>query len=435
MIKLTCILATIIACQSATAQDTVNRVVSVKELFTLTESKSQQLKISHQNISINEANTAVVKSARLPEISSSVDAGYLSTIAILKPDFSWEVNAKNPHFTNDFFIELSQTFYKGGAINLGVARSKLAEELSRLNYENDNQNIKLLILGQYLDLFQLYNQRIIYRSNIVLADHRLEDLKKLRQQGLVTGNDLIRSELQIADFHLDLDHVENSITITNNDLCEVLGLSFTRIIPDTSFSPIELPLRSLADYKTMADQQQPSIKAAGSAEKIAAKNVEIEKSSRLPEFSLYAENALQRPFLYTLEPLDVYHNAYQVGLRVRYNISSIYKAKDRIDVAKLEYEQRRTNTLFARQTAEIEVNTAFTLLLEAHQRFRTLQKSLELANDNFRIVQKKYLNQLAQITDMLDASTAKLSAELSLNNARINIINQWYKLQKAVGNF
>jgi outer membrane protein TolC len=35
---------------------------------------------------------------------------------------------------------------------------------------------------------------------------------------------------------------------------------------------------------------------------------------------------------------------------------------------------------------------------------------------------------------MLDASNAKLSAELNQSNTRATVVYQWYQLQKATGN-
>ena len=45
----------------------------------------------------------------------------------------------------------------------------------------------------------------------------------------------------------------------------------------------------------------------------------------------------------------------------------------------------------------------------------------------------RYLNDLALITDMLDASNSKLNAELQLVNAQINILFNLYKLKKTAG--
>jgi len=421
---------------NAFAQDTIFRVITIKELFSLTESNAKQLDISQQGIQISRQRTAIAKSERLPEIASSADAGYLSTISILNPDFSFNTGVKTPHFTNNYGVEASEIIYKGGFIHQNIEKSKLSEQLSVLAFEKSKQEIKLLLLGKYLQLFQLENSRIIYLENIQLAKHRLSDLTRLQKQGLVIRNDLIRNELQIKDFELDLEEVNNDITILNRELCVYLNLSVDiQIKPDTLLVSQAVAERSLNDYLEDAYHLQPAMKATVINEKIADKNIRLEKSARSPTLSLYAGDALQRPFLNTLEPLDVYYNAYQTGIKLKYNISSLYHAPEHIRLAKLVYTQEQTRSSFQKQQTEIEVHTAFTNYLEAKERFITLEKSLQLANDNYRVVERKYKNQLAQITDILDASTAKLAAELRLSNARINIIGQWYKLQKSTGNF
>jgi len=63
----------------------------------------------------------------------------------------------------------------------------------------------------------------------------------------------------------------------------------------------------------------------------------------------------------------------------------------------------------------------------------TQMKSLELAQQNYQVVNNRYMNGLALITDMLDASNQKLQAELKLVNAEINILFNYYKLKKTVG--
>jgi outer membrane protein TolC len=59
----------------------------------------------------------------------------------------------------------------------------------------------------------------------------------------------------------------------------------------------------------------------------------------------------------------------------------------------------------------------------------TEEKNVELATENYRLVENRYNNQLALLTDMLDASTAKLDAEVRLVNARVNIIYYYYQLK------
>ena len=60
---------------------------------------------------------------------------------------------------------------------------------------------------------------------------------------------------------------------------------------------------------------------------------------------------------------------------------------------------------------------------------RTQEKSVELADENYDVTGNRYKNGLALLTDMLDASNTKLSADLGLVNARINVIYHYYKMK------
>lgn len=55
---------------------------------------------------------------------------------------------------------------------------------------------------------------------------------------------------------------------------------------------------------------------------------------------------------------------------------------------------------------------AYTMHKQSFVELRTQQKSVELAQQNYQVVSNRYNNQLALITDMIDASNIKLNAEL-----------------------
>lgn len=71
--------------------------------------------------------------------------------------------------------------------------------------------------------------------------------------------------------------------------------------------------------------------------------------------------------------------------------------------------------------------------LEAYEELKTQQKSVELAERNYRTTATRYSAGMALITDMLDAANSKLDAEQQLVNARINIIYYYYKLLFTTG--
>ena len=70
---------------------------------------------------------------------------------------------------------------------------------------------------------------------------------------------------------------------------------------------------------------------------------------------------------------------------------------------------------------------------QAFAELETQQESVRLASENYNVVSDRYANQLALITDMLDATNMKLMAELGEVDAKINIALAFYKLKLVSG--
>ncbi len=173
---------------------------------------------------------------------------------------------------------------------------------------------------------------------------------------------------------------------------------------------------------------------------MAAKNTEIAeaglkvtKADRLPSLSAYAGNNLTRPVTTVSPAVDAYANGWQAGLTLSFNIASFYTAPKHIRQAELQVAQSRAAETERVQQAGVAVNAAFVKHNEAITQSRTLEQNKRLAEENYRIIEKKYLNQLALAVDLLDATNAKLDAELQFTNAEINILYTYYQLLKQSG--
>ena len=59
----------------------------------------------------------------------------------------------------------------------------------------------------------------------------------------------------------------------------------------------------------------------------------------------------------------------------------------------------------------------------------TQQKQAALADEHYQVTHNRYGQGLALLTDMLDASHTKLTADMELVNARISLLYNYYKLK------
>ena len=86
------------------------------------------------------------------------------------------------------------------------------------------------------------------------------------------------------------------------------------------------------------------------------------------------------------------------------------------------------------QEIRIQVRSAYIRHQEAIDRIKALQLSVRQAEENYRIVNNRYLNQLSILTDLLDASSVRLEAELQLTTAQSEAVYTYYQLMHACGN-
>jgi len=415
------------------AQNNLERKVTIEELFLLTLENNPSLSVSKANFKIAEQDVKVARNMQLPDLNISANALYIGDATILDKDFSKATKIDMPHFGNTFSLEATQLIWKGNIVRNTIQVKSLQEELASLSHLSNEQNIKLLALGYYLDLYKLQNQADVYRQNIALAQQRMENINRFYEQGMVTRNDVIRGELQISNLNLTLQVIENNIQILNKQLTVAMGLpQETQIIADDS-ALREHREMSLLEINQNDVQSHPSLLMARKSVEIYETSEKITKSERMPALVAFAGNSLQRPITTSSPVLDMYSNGWNVGLSLSYDIGSLYKTSKEIRLNKYEVERAEAQAYETEQMIGVAVNAAYIKYKETITQNKTLEKNQELADENYRIMESKYNNQLAILLDMIDASNAKLEAELQYTNSDINIIFAYYKLLKESG--
>lgn len=409
----------------------------VDSLFKKAEENSITLNASRQKINISHENTEIAKDKQLPSIEGNALLGYISNGAVWSKSFDYMETIKLPHIMNNYSVSAGVLVFGGRKLRNDVAKSKLEEQLAALDYKRDKEDIQFLLLSKYLDIFTLQNQRKVFLQNIDLAHQQYSNVEKLSKEGMVTRNDLIRSKLHITDLELQLTTVNNDILINSHDLSVVIGLPDSSIIDvDTTLYDKFYENNAYQNYVDSSNKT-PELQAAMQKIKIAEKNIDLANAEKAPKVSLYAEDMLNRPYLNTLNPIpqDIYWHYFTGGVKLTYNISNLYTTKKEVNKAKSNYKLAETERDLLAQKTEMQIHKSYVKLFEAKDKFHTLQESYLLAKDNYRIVTQKYMNQLAIMTDVMDASTALLSSQLNMTNARISIIYEWYQLMKVSGNW
>ncbi|WP_066435346.1 TolC family protein [Chryseobacterium sp. CCH4-E10] len=407
--------------------------MTANEVAELALQNHQQLKVSAQNIDIAKQNTNVVKLQKLPNITASTSQFYLGDVVAIDKDFSNSTNVPMPHYGSSYGVQATQLIFKGGLVNKSIELAGLREQLSELDLEKNKQDIKLLVISNYLDVYKIVNQENVFQNNKKLAQERLKNIQKFYQQGMVTRNEVIRGELAIKNLDQGILTLANNKKILNYNLNIALGLA-----PDTEIVPVENLENKESGigidyYLNLAHDNNLLLKSAQANVNVADKNIEIIKTDKMPTISGFGGYSLQRPITTRNPVLDMYSGGWQTGISLSYNIDNLYKTKERVKLGELQKNQANDAVTLTQQNVDMAVNAAYIKYQEAIQQAEILNDAKKLAEENYKITEAKYLNQLAVQAEMIDAQNQKLQSELDYANAEINVLYQYYNLLKSTG--
>ena len=422
--------------------------MSLQSLYDLADRQNQRIKVSEAALKAAEEGVASAKSAMLPSVELSVQGSYTGNAFMMSRGFSTSgtteyivpglgpqqvENGKQPtpHWGNSFTAQATQVIYAGGAIRSGIEMAKLGQRIAELDVEKNRQEVRFLLTGHYLDLYQLQNQLQVIAKNIELTEKVIAQMKARRAQGTVLKNDITRYELQRQSLLLAKTQVDDAQKIIRHQIATTIHLPEGEDFQVEELSYDDAALRHYEEalWQQTASDHNIDIRQASLASSLTEQKLRNTRAASLPSVAVVAENNLFGPYTSDLIPKDANVNAWFIGIGVKYNLSSLWKNKHDIRKAQHEHAEARERVLLAREGVENGVQASYTQLLTSSVEVHTQEKQVELADENYSVVRNRYANDLALLTDMLDASNTKLSAEMALVNARIQMLYNYYKLK------
>ena len=429
------LLAAVIALCSATlhvAAQSDSLSLSVEQLFEQGIGQSLRIGADRLKEEMADLRARTARSLRLPDIEVGLKGGYVGQPVVFEHGLSDPTRPDAPDWSQNYAIDFTQPLYRGGKIKYAIRQADLQRNIAALQTATDQADLKLELLRQYLDLFSLYKQHQVLARNIAESERRLKDIRQMKREGLITNNDVLRSEMQLTDNNLSLLQTENNIRLVSQQLDILLGLDEGLLLrPDTALLDKVFVLESYDDYVLQAYDADPAMRLLQQQTELARNNIRLTRADNLPNLSLYASNTLARPVSRTLA--DMYNNNWNVGLSLSYSLSSLYQNRHKLREARRNVALQRNAEEQQKQDLRIGIRTAYLKHNEALQRVEALKLSVRQAEENYRIMRNRYLSQLAILTDLLDADNLRLNAELQLTTARTQVIYTYYQLQRASG--
>lgn len=421
-------LAAVLVCAIGTCVTAREVSMSVDMLLQRVAQCNKDVAASRSKHEYVKQGISVAESARLPQVTATLDLSYLGDGTILDRDFSNAMRDKLPHFGNTLDVTLYQPVYQGGAITAGIDLARLQTELAAIGVNQQVEASSIEALACYINLMKMRNLRRVYIENIALTQQLIDNMTERHNQGTAIKNDITRYELRLSTLRYELQTVDNSISVLNNNLVALLSLDpGDQLVPET----IDItPGAETEDYwQELTAGSSLELHAIDKSRQISEKSLKLDQASRLPSVGIVLGDHLTGPVTFEIPAINKNYNAWFAGLSVKYSLSSLWttnkkEKQTRLEMAHIDSQRDAMSSALQRR-----VHEAYTAMVQARQMLETEKVNVRLANENYEVVSTRFDNDMALLTDMLDASISKLDSEVRLVNANINLMLAYYQLR------
>lgn len=417
--------------------NTVSTKLSLQDAFDLALQRNKKLQIGEINVKVASLYVQERKQEKLPELALK------SKIAILDNIHQYEgglghssTSYSTPRIKYDVNLDASVPIYTGGKLKYEDKQAEILEEISELKHIQSARDLKMQIIHIYLKGFHLSEQMNLLREKVKEDSTIIKLTEKLKSNGLVTYNDVLRTKLQLSNHEMDYSELSSEFNILKNELKTLL------VIP--SDVSIEMDMESLIDnkdhfedFEVLARQSFANNERIEIAEKTSENrkiDQKIVRANVLPKVSAFAEYGYNYPNFMFFPPVEHLYRFGMAGVSINIPLSNLYTNKVKSRKAQQRFEQSRLAIEQEKEELSQEIYAAHQRLLEADRKISIAEQAIQQAAENYRIVKVKYNNQLSLITELVDADNAYLTAQTTLIGSKINKQLKQYQLEYLLGN-
>lgn len=413
------------------------RALTLEEAVQLGIANSKQLKQSKNKIDAAMARVDQAKDAQLP--SAKVNLQYIHALMLTRSFQLDGLMDKPLNFPFDLTsyigtLAISEPIFAGNQLKYARRSANLLVHVSQLDAEQDKEDVTYSIIGSYINYHTIIQNQQIVAQNMQDVDNKLTEITKYENQGLATKNDVLRFSLQKSQMRLTQIELENNRIIANYNMNILLGLPDSTVItlPEMNYKLDEHPV--FADLLMQAQSNRKDLNVYAYHRQIADLNIKKIQGEKLPTLAATAGMYYVNPNSKFFPDNHTYLAPATIGLAASWDIASLYKNKNKVKEAQAQQQQVITSQDQTLDDVKKDVNQSFIQYLQSLEKIKVLQDAVAQAEENERITESKFKNNLVNTTDRIDAQTMLYQSRVNIEIAKAEATVAYYNMLKSTGN-
>ncbi len=403
--------------------------------------KQQQNQCRQQEIQLNTA-----KNSRLPDVTGGISQNF---------SFGRGLTANNTYSNTNtsstsFQVGASVPVFTGFQISNQIKLNQLNLEAATADLEKAKNDVRMQVAQAYIQI--LYDMEIaaVARRQIAIDSMQVVRLEAFVDNGKASGAELSQQKSSLANSRLTATQADNNTRLAVLSLTQLLELPTPDGFQINAQSIKANAQCTMHNYHAAADSalcivnyelplpDQIYAEALGIKPEIVSQQLRLKgteysiKIARAGYYPTISANGGLNTNYYTTSGFksdgfgtQLKNNFSQyVGLSLNVPIFNHFQTRNNIRNAKIEQETQQLQLENTKKTLYKEIQQVYYNALNAQAKERSSYEAVKSSEDAFRLMQAKYENGKASITEFNESKNNYMKAESDLVQARYETIYQ-----------
>lgn len=380
--------------------------IDLEEAIDLSIKNSDKIKEQNYLYSQSQSNTKTKISSLMPKI----DLGYI---------FSYNIpNGPATYFLNSFNITGRYNLFNGLKDYYNIKDSYQAQNTQNYVLQSNIADVILQTKLTYISALQAIDSIKIAKDSKKLLETQKQKAQQFYKQGIRAKNEVLSVEVLLANANINLKSAELNLAYSKNTLSQLTGIQ----IDSDNLEDIDIDTKATYDEEKITDSilsTNPDYLYLQSLSKSAQNQIKIAEGNFMPTIDVIATK-----FWY-INGGSIANTSYGLQSQARivfsWNIFNGLNDHYNYQSKRLYYLSLMSKISQYKKDVNIEVNKILKEFELAKDQYNLANISLKQAEENYRIINNRYIQGIATYTELLNAQYLLTSAKTNITQSKYQI--------------
>ncbi|MBX7107925.1 MAG: TolC family protein [Chitinophagales bacterium] len=413
--------------------------ISLTEAVQMGMQNSRQLQITQAKAAAADAKNKETYDLAYPMVNLSASYSRLSEVPAYLIQYPGETEAHElfPVYLNSYQSRLSasELVFAGLRLKYGKSSADYLNLAAAMDVDKDKDEVAFNIVAAYFNIYKLMQGVTIINQNLDLVKQRIKELQDGEREGIVLQNDVVRAQLQQSNFELSAIDADNALKTAVYNFNLLIGITppETQTQIDTGSLFTNPSLKTLDEYQLIAATTRSDLQSLKTRNLAAMNNLVVEQKDYWPTVFVGGNVYYGNPNTRYIPPVDQFKLTWDIGANLNWNLTTLFTNKHQVAENKAIVLQGTTAYDQLSDAIKSDVYSSYLGYSESTEKLRTLEKAQAQATENYNLMNSRYNNSVALFSDLIDAQSYLLLAQINYALGKADVQVAYYKLLKATG--